>query len=511
MSEHPSAFAQLGIIPDLVDRLTAEGITEPTPIQDQSIPVLMEGRDLLGLAQTGTGKTAAYLLPLIQAIKAAKEAGKPRKAPAALILAPTRELAHQVAASIKQFSQGMGIRYLVVCGGERYDGQINALRKGVDLLVATPGRFEDLRKRGVIDLGAVAHLVLDEADQMIDLGFYPAIRRICNAITTPHQTIFFSATMPEEMQALSEEFLTDSVTVRIKNRNITADTVNQKAILVGDGQKRDALVDLLRDTDGEQVLVFVATKRYADTISSFLHAQDFSVDVLHGDIRQHIRTKVLRKFKTGAIQVLVATDVAARGIDVTGLNWVINFDLPQIPEVYVHRIGRTGRAQQKGQAISLCAPSQISLLHAISRHTKGVIDIVSADGEPVTIEEARSRSKERKPGMRKGKPFNRRKPKPGGNRPRRPMLEADTPPDHADTGTDKPRRKKAFNGKGRPRHQDARFDNKPRSGKRRPGTAKPGTAKPGKAKSATARQGKAKPGTARPRSGRPPRRQQASG
>ena len=391
----------------------------------------------------------------------------------------------------------MGIRYLVVCGGERYDGQINALKKGVDILVATPGRFEDLFKRGVIDLGHVAHLVLDEADQMIDLGFYPAIRRICNAITAPHQTIFFSATMPDEMHELSREFLTDSVTIKIKNRNITADTVEQRAYLVADAGKRDALHDLIMETKGEQVLVFVGTKRQADTLSSYLHARELRVDVLHGDIRQYIRSKVMRKFKTGSIQVLVATDVAARGIDVNELNWVINYDLPQMPEVYVHRIGRTGRAQRTGVAISLCAPSQLKRLHAISRHTRGVIDIFNADGEQVTIEEARpAGGKSKKPGTRQGKPFGKRHPRGGNPRkgsgprkgggprqrdeaPHRPVLEADTPPEEHVRGGSKTKpagkKRKPFHRKGKPaKGQSDRPANKAKFGK---STKKPGEAR----------------------------------
>ena len=498
MSEHPSTFVALGVIDQLAERLGEIEITTPTPIQEQAIPPLIEGRDLLGLAQTGTGKTAAYLLPLIQKIMAQKEAGEKRKAPSALILAPTRELAHQVATNIKAFSQGMGIRYLVVCGGERYDGQINALKKGVDILVATPGRFEDLFKRGVIDLGHVAHLVLDEADQMIDLGFYPAIRRICNAITAPHQTIFFSATMPDEMHELSREFLTDSVTIKIKNRNITADTVEQRAYLVADAGKRDALCDLIMETKGEQVLVFVGTKRQADTLSSYLHARELRVDVLHGDIRQYIRSKVMRKFKTGSIQVLVATDVAARGIDVNELNWVINYDLPQMPEVYVHRIGRTGRAQRTGVAISLCAPSQLKRLHAISRHTRGVIDIFNADGEQVTIEEARpAGGKSKKPGTRQGKPFGKRHARHGGSprkgsgprkgggprqrdeAPHRPVLEADTPPEEHVRGGSKTKpdgkKRKPFHRKGKPaKGQSDRPANKAKFGK---STKKPGEAR----------------------------------
>ena len=528
MSEEMTPFASLGLVTALTDRLAENNITEPTPIQEQSIPVLLEGRDLLGLAQTGTGKTAAYLLPLIQKILAMKEEGHRSKAPAALVLAPTRELAHQVAASIKMFSHGTGLRYLVVCGGERYDGQINALKKGVDLLVATPGRFEDLQKRGVIDLSHTVHLVLDEADQMIDLGFYPAIRRICNAITSSHQTIFFSATMPDEMHSLSEEFLTDSVTVKIKMQNITADTVEQHAHLVTDSGKREKLVELIEETGGEQVLVFVATKRQADTLSSYLHALDLRVDVLHGDIRQYIRTKVMRKFKTGKIQVLVATDVAARGIDVNDLNWVINYDLPQMPEVYVHRIGRTGRAQKTGVAISLCSPTQLKRLHAISRHTKGVIDIFNAEGEQVTIEEARpargggksgqrsgpksgySRKGPKKPfkksfGGKDGKPFRKRRDRNDENAPHRPILEADTPPDHKPDhgGQGKLKRKaggRKFNkgGSSGSKSEQSR-PTKDRPNKEYSTTERPTKERPTKERPAKARSGKPRPGEARSR------------
>ena len=355
----------------------------------------------MGLAQTGTGKTAAYLLPLIQKLSEEK-IGKGPRLPRVLVLAPTRELAHQVSISLRDFSRGIMLRYVTICGGERYNNQISALKKGVDFIVATPGRFEDLQERGVIDLSGIEHVILDEADQMIDLGFYPAIKRICARTPQPRQTIFFSATMPAEMKALSDEFLQDQVAIKIESKNITADTVSQRAIMVSDALKRETLSRLLEDVEGDQVLVFVGTKRRADALGQFLSAQDYQADVLHGDMRQAIRSKVLRKFKSGQLQVLVATDVAARGIDVVGLNWVINYDLPQMPEIYVHRIGRTGRAQQSGRAISLCAPTQRGLLMAISRHVNGVIDIVNSNGEAIEIESFQAPSRQRRKG---GRPF----------------------------------------------------------------------------------------------------------
>lgn len=447
MSASPSRFIELGLTEGISTRVNELGIEIPTPIQEQAIPVVLEGRDVLGLAQTGTGKTAAYLLPLLQRITENSSSG-PRRAKA-LILTPTRELAHQVATSIRDFSRGMAIRYVVICGGERYSGQIDALKKGVDIIVATPGRFEDLFAKGVLDLDTVQHLILDEADQMIDLGFYPAIRRICNAITSEHQTIFFSATMPDEMRRLVDEFLTDSITIRIPSKNVAADTVRQKAVMLSGPMKRPYLTKLIEDAKEEQVLVFAGTKRMADQLSSFLVAEGYSVDVLHGDMRQMIRTKVLRKFKSGELQVLVATDVAARGIDVTGLNLVINFDLPQTPELYVHRIGRTGRAKKTGMAISLCAPSQRRQLVAITRHIKNTMEIVNAIGESVSLQDMKD------PG----------KPAPGRGWP--------------------------FRSKGR--------NSKPgsfKAGSSKPGSSKPGSSKPGSSKSGQAR-------SAHPKSGKP--------
>ena len=433
-------FEALGISSTLMARLAEQGIDKPTPIQEQAIPVLLSGQDLMGLAQTGTGKTAAYLLPLIQKLSEG-ETGKGPRRPKVLVLAPTRELAHQVSISLRDFSRGVTLRYVTICGGERYNNQISALKKGVDFIIATPGRFEDLQERGVIDLSEIEHVILDEADQMIDLGFYQPIKRICASTPQPCQTIFFSATMPAEMKALSDEFLRDQVTIKIESKNITADTVSQRAIMVSDALKRETLSTLLEDVEGDQVLVFVGTKRRADALGQFLSAQDYHADVLHGDMRQNIRSKVLRKFKSGQLQVLVATDVAARGIDVVGLNWVINYDLPQMPEIYVHRIGRTGRAQQTGRAISLCAPTQRGLLMAISRHVNGVIDIVNSQGEAIEIESFQAPSRQRGKG---GRPFGgarsgpnkggRRRYNDGDNGPRRRRNDDKPRPDRSARG-----------------------------------------------------------------------------
>lgn len=431
-------FEALGISETLMARLAEQGIDKPTPIQEQAIPVLLSGQDLMGLAQTGTGKTAAYLLPLIQKLSEGDTCKGPRR-PKVLVLAPTRELAHQISISLRDFSRGVTLRYVTICGGERYNNQISALKKGVDFIVATPGRFEDLQDRGVVDLSEIEHVILDEADQMIDLGFYQPIKRICASTPQPCQTVFFSATMPAEMKALSDEFLRDHVTIKIESKNITADTVSQRAIMVSDALKRETLSTLLDDVDGDQVLVFVGTKRRADALGQFLSAQDIHADVLHGDMRQNIRSKVLRKFKSGQLQVLVATDVAARGIDVVGLNWVINYDLPQMPEIYVHRIGRTGRAQQNGRAISLCAPTQRGLLMAISRHVNGVIDIVNSQGEAIEIDSFQAPSRQRRKG---GRPFGgvrsgphkgaRRRSGEGDSGPRRRRNDDKPRPDRSD-------------------------------------------------------------------------------
>ena len=375
-------FFELGLAPSIVDDIAAQGLTEPTPIQRDAIPAILAGGDLIGLAQTGTGKTAAYLLPLLHRLLEKRKAKDVRRT-SVLILAPTRELAYQISDSIKAFSGSFKVRYLTICGGERYDFQIRALNKGVDVIVATPGRFEDLQARGKVNLDDIEHFVLDEGDQMIDLGFYPAIKRIFETLPSACQTVFFSATMPAEMKSLAESFLDNPVTIQAAQAGQTVDAIAQSAILVKGADKRDILLRELRRLDGGQVLVFARTRVRTEDLADWLGEQGLNADMLHGDMRQAIRQKVLRKFKRGELQVLVATDVAARGIDVTGLGLVVNFDLPETVEAYVHRIGRTGRAGQIGAAVSICSVADQEKLAAVLSKVGQRMTIADSDGNPV--------------------------------------------------------------------------------------------------------------------------------
>ena len=404
-------FFNLGLAPTIVDDIAAQGLTDPTPIQRDAIPAILEGRDLIGLAQTGTGKTAAYLLPLLNILLDRRKAKLPRHT-SILVLVPTRELAYQVSDSIKAFSASLKVRNLTICGGERYDFQIRALKKGVDIIVATPGRFEDLQAKGKIDLGQIEHFVLDEGDQMIDLGFLPPIRRIFEALPDKAQTVFFSATMPDEMKSLAETFLSDPVVIRAARAGETVDAISQRAILVQNSDKRDVLFSELGKMGDEQALVFVRTRLRADELAQWLTEKGIDADALHGDMRQYIRQKVLRRFKTGGLRVLVATDVAARGIDVSGLGMVVNFDLPEMVESYVHRIGRTGRAGQAGTALSICSVADQEKLSAILAHVGQRLDIFDSDGNAVT--EFRP---ERSPKKGRGRGRPPRHGRDGGRRP----------------------------------------------------------------------------------------------
>ena len=375
-------FFELGLAPSIVDVISGQGLTTPTPIQRDAIPAILEGRDLIGLAQTGTGKTAAYLLPILHKLLDKRKAKDVRRT-SVLILAPTRELAYQISDSIKAFSGSFKVRYLTICGGERYDFQIRALNKGVDIIVATPGRFEDLQARGKVKLDDIEHFVLDEGDQMIDLGFYPAIKRIFETLPEACQTVFFSATMPDEMKTLAETFLTDAVTIKVARAGETVDAIRQTAVLVKGADKRDILLRELQSLEGGQVLVFARTRLRTEELADWLGQQGLNADMLHGDMRQAIRLKVLRKFKRGELQVLVATDVAARGIDVSGLGLVINFDLPETVEAYVHRIGRTGRAGQIGAALSICSVADQEKLAAVLSRVGHRMTIIDSDGSQV--------------------------------------------------------------------------------------------------------------------------------
>lgn len=403
-------FFELGLAPTIVDDAAAAGLLTPTPIQREAIPAMLTGQDLIGLAQTGTGKTAAYLLPLLHRLLDRKKA-KDVRSTSTLVLAPTRELAYQIAESVKTLSSSLKLRYLVICGGERYDHQIRSLKKGVDMIIATPGRLEDLQARGAVKLHEIEHFVLDEGDQMIDLGFYPAIKRILASLPDTRQTVLFSATMPEEMRKLAEGFLRDPVTVKVENAGQTVDTISQRALLAHNVDKRDLLVRELEAIEDGQVLVFVRTRMRADELAEWLGKQGIGVDALHGDMRQYIRQKVIRKFKTGALKVLVATDVAARGIDMSGLRLVINFDLPETVDTYIHRIGRTGRAGREGEALSICAVVDQEKLAAILAKVGDRLVITDSDGNVVD-----DFVPERSPRARKG----RGRPPRGQRQPGRP-------------------------------------------------------------------------------------------
>ena len=379
--------------------LAREGLIVPTPIQAMSIPPLLEGKDLIGLAQTGTGKTAAFLLPIMTLLGygSAVRAGQP---PKALILAPTRELANQIEQNVRKLSADLNIRHLAVFGGARYDAQIRGLRRGVDIVVATPGRLEDLMDRGAFDPSGITHFVLDEADHMLDLGFYLPIKRIASNLPRKRQTILFSATMPTEIKKLANEFLTDPAHIKAPQKGITADKVTQHVTLMAESDKRDRLCNILNDQDTGQSLIFVRTKRRADALAKFMSARGFKVDALHGDMRQTLRQKVLRNFRGGELRALIATDVAARGIDVAGLSHVINFDLTDTPEAYVHRIGRTGRAGLGGLAISFCAPDEQHKLGAIISVVGARVELFELDGTVITdfkSGNAPQRSRRRRP------------------------------------------------------------------------------------------------------------------
>ena len=395
-------FANFDLPETMLVTLAREGLVEPTPIQALSIPLLLDGKDLIGLAQTGTGKTAAFLLPLMThlGLTAAVRAGQP---PKALILAPTRELANQISQNVQKLAADLNIRHIAIFGGARYDAQIRGLRRGVDIVVATPGRLQDLMERGAFDPSGITHFVLDEADHMLDLGFYPAIKRIAASLPAHRQTMLFSATMPPEIEALGQQFLRDPARVKAPQSGITADKVTQHVTLLAEGEKRDRLCEILHDQTTGQALIFVRTKRRADALAKFLSVRGFAVDALHGDMRQTLRQKVLRNFRGGDLQALIATDVAARGIDVAGLSHVVNFDLTDTPEAYVHRIGRTGRAGLGGLALSFCAPDEQHKLAAIISVVGGRVELFAADGTRVEdFKAVGSPSRQRRRGAKSG-------------------------------------------------------------------------------------------------------------
>jgi len=364
--EHLTSFSELGLAAPILKALAEENYATPTPIQAQSIPHVMAGHDLQGIAQTGTGKTAAFALPIIHRLLTHKRAPA-RGGCRALVLSPTRELASQIADSFRAYGRHTGLRIALMFGGVPKPRQARAMSGGVDVLVATPGRLMDHLGDGAVRLDSTEILVLDEADHMLDLGFIVPIRRIAAMLPAKRQSLFFSATMPKEIASLAGQLLHDPVHVAVTPVSSTAERVEQSVIFVEQARKRTLLAEVLRNTATGRTLVFARTKHGADRIVQHLQATGIAANAIHGNKSQGQRERALAAFRDGSVPVLVATDIAARGIDVDGVTHVINFDLPNVPESYVHRIGRTARAGQSGAAISFCDSSERAFLRGIEK------------------------------------------------------------------------------------------------------------------------------------------------
>ncbi|MBR0568709.1 DEAD/DEAH box helicase [Azoarcus sp. L1K30] len=366
------SFADLGLIPELLQAVAESGYTEPTPIQRQAIPIVLGGHDILGGAQTGTGKTAGFTLPLLQRLArhASTSTSPARHQTRALILAPTRELAMQVFESVKTYSKHIPLRATCIYGGVDMKAQVQELRRGIEIVIATPGRLLDHVQQKTIQLNQVEMLVLDEADRMLDMGFIPDIKRILELLPASRQSLLFSATFSDEIKKLADQMLKNPQLIEVARRNMVSETITHVVHPVSSGMKRNLLAHLLRHQPDTQALVFVATKIVCGRLAHFLERSGISADAIHGDKGQQQRTETLEAFKAGKLRVLVATDVAARGIDIDELPNVINFELPHTAEDYVHRIGRTGRAGHKGNAVSLVCSEEKHYLADIQKLIK---------------------------------------------------------------------------------------------------------------------------------------------
>ena len=426
------SFSELGLSEPLLRAVAEQNYQSPTPIQAQAIPPVLRGRDVLGCAQTGTGKTAAFALPLLQILSGAGR----MKAPRALILSPTRELATQIDQDVRAYGRHLRLSATVVFGGVNQSRQVSALQRGVDVLVATPGRLLDLLQQRLVHLAAVEVLVLDEADRMLDMGFLPDVKRIIAALPSRKQTLLFSATMPEEIARLSAQLLRDPVRVSVAPPATTAEKVNQKVFMVAKDDKPSLLLHLLRDPAFARVLVFTRTKHGADRLCRRLVQGGIGAAAIHGNKTQNARQRALEDFRRGAARVLVASDIAARGLDIDDITHVVNYDVPNEPETYVHRIGRTGRAGAAGDALSFCAFEERGFLRAIETLTRVPIEVERehpfarggreasplAANPPRRSEGGRREGGRREGGRRDGQPTQAREQRPQqrrwGNPPR---------------------------------------------------------------------------------------------
>jgi ATP-dependent RNA helicase RhlE len=386
-----ATFAELTLTPPLMQAVQEAGYETPTPIQAQAIPYLLQGRDLLGLAQTGTGKTAAFVLPILQRLMESKKRPAP-KSMRVLILTPTRELAVQIRDSLKTYGKHLPIRSTQIFGGVGQNPQVDALRKGIDVVVATPGRLLDLIQQGHVRLESVETFVLDEADRMLDMGFIRDIRRITPLLPKQRQTLLFSATMPNDVATLAKGLLHDPIRVEVVPQSTTAERIDQRLFHVARGHKRALLAKLLADPEMRRAIVFTRTKHGANRLAEQLEKDGFVTAAIHGNKSQGARQQALNSFKTGKVKVLVATDIAARGIDVDDISHIVNYELPMEPEAYVHRIGRTARAGASGTAFSFCDGEERGLLRDIERVIRAKLPVVEDHPFVGVPEDAASRA-----------------------------------------------------------------------------------------------------------------------
>lgn len=400
-----SQFEALGLSPSVLKSITPLGFDTPTPIQEQAIPLVLDGNDLVGLAQTGTGKTAAFGLPLVHHLLA-NRGRPPKKVVRSLILAPTRELVNQIAENLKLFVRGTPLRVECVVGGAPINRQIRNINRGADILVATPGRLLDLVDRNAVILDKATFLVLDEADQMLDMGFIHSLKKIATLLGSPRQTLLFSATMPRQIENLSRAYLTDPVRIETSPAGKAADKISQSVHFVEKGDKSALLKKCLSERPGDLSLVFARTKHGAEKLMKQLNAAGFEAVSIHGNKNQGQRERALKSFRTGKARILVATDVAARGIDIPGVSHVYNYELPEVAENYVHRIGRTARAGAEGEGVAFCSPEEIGLLRAVERLMRLKIDVASGDIPADSRAERPARGRRGAP-RKGGRPFGR--------------------------------------------------------------------------------------------------------
>lgn len=370
------SFENLNLIEPILKALKTEGYTTPTPIQEQSIPIILERKDLLGCAQTGTGKTAAFAIPILQILDGGKIYDNGPKAIKCLILTPTRELAIQIGESFTSYGKHTGLKHTVIFGGVSQGSQVSALKSGIDILIATPGRLLDLINQKFVHLHHLKIFVLDEADRMLDMGFIHDVKKIITRIPQKRQTLFFSATMPLEIQKLANTILVNPEKVEVTPPSSTADTIDQSLFFVEKGDKKKLLIHILNDKTIKSALIFSRTKHGADKITKELIKAGIKTEAIHGNKSQNARQKALSNFKNGSIKALIATDIAARGIDIDELSHVINYELPNIPETYIHRIGRTGRAGFSGIALSFCEEDEMEYLKDIQKLIGKTIPVI---------------------------------------------------------------------------------------------------------------------------------------